>query len=98
MYMYYTVLLFLLYAWLYETPTSCLNKQTKLVNYPSFTEVEHTIEEAQDELTTYYRSNSLRVNPGKTQVTSFHLKNREAKRMLEDKWNNTDLENTPHPK
>ena len=44
--------------------------------YPSFTEVEHTIEEALDELTTYYRSNSLRANPDKTQVTSFHLKNR----------------------
>ena len=66
--------------------------------YPSFTEVEHTIEEALDELTTYYRSNSLRANPDKTQVTSFHLKNQEAKRTLEVKWNNTDLENTPHPK
>ena len=66
--------------------------------YPSFTEVEHTIEEALDELTTYYRSNSLRANPDMTQVTSFHLKNREAKRTLEVKWNNTDLENTPHPK
>ena len=29
--------------------------------YTSFTEVEHTIEEALDELTTYYRSNSLRA-------------------------------------
>ena len=29
---------------------------------------------------------------------SFHLKNREAKKTLEVKWNNTDLENTPHPK
>ena len=65
---------------------------------PSFTEVEHTMEEALDELTTYYRSNSLRVNPDKTQVTSFHLKNRETKRMLKVKWNNTDLENIPHPK
>ena len=66
--------------------------------YPSFTELEHTIEEALGELTTYYRSNSLRANPDKTQVTSFHLKDREAKRMLEVKWNNTDLENIPHPK
>ena len=65
--------------------------------YPSFTEVEHTIE-ALDELTIYYQSNSLRANPDKTQVTSFYLKNREAKRTLEVKWNNTDLENTPHPK
>ena len=66
--------------------------------YPSFTEVEHTIEEARDELTIYYRSNSLRANLDKTQVTTFHLKNREAKRTLDVKWNNTDLENAPHPK
>ena len=31
--------------------------------YPSFIEVEHTIEEAMDELTTYYIHNSLRANP-----------------------------------
>ena len=66
--------------------------------YPSFTEVGHTIGEALDELTIYYVSNSLRANPDKTQVTSFHLKNRESKRTLEVKWNNTYLENTPHPK
>ena len=72
--------------------------QCVTAQYPSFTEVEYTIEEALDELTTYYRSNSLRANSDKTQVTSFHLKNREAKRTLEVKWNNTDLENTPHPK
>ena len=66
--------------------------------YPYFTEVEHTIEEALDELTTYYRSNSLRANPDKTQITSFHLKNREAKNALEVKRNNRDLENTLHPK
>ena len=51
-----------------------------------------------DELTTHYRSNSLRANPDKTQVTSCHLKNRETKRSLEVKWNNTDLDNTPHRK
>ena len=66
--------------------------------YQSFTEVEHTIEEALNELTTYYRFNSLRANPGKTQVTSFHLKNREEKRPLEVKCNNTDLKNTAHMK
>ena len=62
--------------------------------YPSFTDVEHTISYVLDELTTYYRSNSLETNPDKTQVTSFHLKNREAKRTLKVKWNNRDLENT----
>ena len=60
--------------------------------------MEHTIEKAQDELTIYYRSNSLRANLDKTQVTAFHLNNQEAKNTLEVKWNNTDLENAPHLK
>ena len=34
--------------------------------YPSFTEVEETIEDALEEITPYYRSNSLRANPDKT--------------------------------
>ena len=42
--------------------------------YPSFTKVEHTIAGALDELTTYYKSNSLRANTDKTQVKSFHPK------------------------
>ena len=42
--------------------------------YPTFTEVEGTIEEALSELTQYYRNNSLRVNLDKTQVTPFHLR------------------------
>ena len=62
--------------------------------YPSFTEVEHTIEEVLDELTTYYRSISLSANPDKTQVTSFHLKTQDAKRTSKFNLNNTDLENT----
>ena len=49
--------------------------------YPSFTEVEHTIEEALDDQTTYYRSNSLRANPDKTQVTLFNLKNHRRHNM-----------------
>ena len=52
----------------------------------------------QQQLTPYYRSNSLRANPDKTQVMSLHLKNREAKRTLEVKWNDTDLDNTPYLK
>ena len=66
--------------------------------YPSFTEVEHNIEEALDELTTYYTSNSLRAILDKTQFMSFHLKNREAKRTLKFKYNKTDLKNTHHPR
>ena len=65
---------------------------------PSFVEVETTIEESLSELTQYYRSNNLRANPDKTQVTAFHLRNKEAKRTLKMKWNRTYLENTPHHK
>ena len=50
--------------------------------YSSFTEVETTIGDALDELTPYYRSNSLRANPDKTQVTAFHLRNKEANRSI----------------
>ena len=68
------------------------------VQQSSFVEVETTIEESLSDLTQYYRSNNLHTNPDKTQVTAFHLRNKEAKRMLKVKWNRTDLENTPHPK
>ena len=66
--------------------------------YSSFTEVETTIGDALDELTQYYRSNSLRAYPDNTEVTAFHLRNKEANRSLQVEWNRTELENTPHPK
>ena len=50
------------------------------------------------ELTHNYRSNSLCANPDMTQVTAFHLRNREAKRSLQVSWNGVDLENTDTPK
>ena len=62
--------------------------------YPTFQEVEQQIEETLRELTHYYRSSSLRANPDKTQVTAFHLRNREAKRSLQVSCNGADLENT----
>ena len=66
--------------------------------YPTFQEVEQQIEEALGELTHYYRSNSLRANLDNTQVTVFHLWNREAKRSLQVSWNGEGLENTDTPK
>ena len=66
--------------------------------YSSFTDVKTTIGDALEELTQYYRSNSLCANPDKTQVTAFHLRNKEANRSLKVEWNSTKLENTPHPK
>ena len=50
------------------------------------------------ELTHYDRANSIRANPDKTQVIDFHLRNKEAKRWLKIKWNNSDLENSAYPK
>ena len=55
--------------------------------------VEETIEDALDEITQYYRSNSLRAHPDNAQITAFHLRNKEAKRSLKVKWSNTELEN-----
>ena len=66
--------------------------------YHTFQEVVQIIEEALGELTHYYRSNSMRANPDKTQVAAFHLRNREAKRSLQVSWNGVDLENTDTPK
>ena len=58
-----------------------------------------TIEEALDNLTTYYKVNSLRANPEKkTQITAFHHMNKDGKRSLKVVWNKTELENTTHPK
>ena len=55
--------------------------------YSSFTEVETTFGDALDELTQYYRSNSLRANPDRTHITAFHLRNKEANRSLKVEWN-----------
>ena len=63
--------------------------------YSSITEVE-TIGDALEELTQCYRSNSMRENPDKTQVTAFHHRNKEANRSLKVEWNRTKLENIPH--
>ena len=63
-----------------------------------FNEVEATVVEDLCELTHYYIVKSLHTNPDKTQVTAFHQRNKEAKRSLKIKWNNSDLENTAYPK
>ena len=55
--------------------------------YSSFTEVETTIGDALDEFIPYYRSNSLRANPDKTQVIAFHL--RKKRPIDHKKWNGT---------
>ena len=55
------------------TDDLCVNAQ-----YPSFNHVEKTMGEALEERIHYYRTNSLRVNPDKTQATVFQT----------EKWKN----------
>ena len=50
-----------------------------------------------NELGAYYKENHLRPNPAKTQLTAFHLKNRQADRKLNVTWNGTKLDHTPSP-
>ena len=57
--------------------------------YSSFIEVEQTTEDAVEENTQYYRSNNLLVNQDQTQVTAFHLRNKQTKRSLKVKWSHT---------
>ena len=54
-------------------------------------------QQQQQQLTQYYKSNSLPANRDMT-VTAFHLRNKEANRSLKVEWNMTKLENTPHQK
>ena len=49
-------------------------------------------------LTHYYRAKILLANPYKTQVTAFHLGNKNVNRSLKIKWNNSDMESTAYPK
>ena len=63
----------------------------------TFPEVEATLEQGLTDMSAYYLNNHLRPNPGKTQICSFHLKNREAKRELDVTWDGIKLENYQHP-
>ena len=66
--------------------------------HTSCNQVEAIVEEALDELTHYYRANSLRTNLDETQVTVFHLRNNEPKQSLKITWTNSNLEDTAYPK
>ena len=52
----------------------------------SFEEVEKTLGDALAGLTPYCAVNHLRANPEKTQIGTFHLKNRDAQRELKVVW------------
>ena len=63
----------------------------------SFEEVEKTLGDALAGLTPYYAANHLRSNPEKTQIRTFHLKNRDAQRELKVVWHGKLLTNSHKP-
>ncbi|KAJ8371111.1 hypothetical protein SKAU_G00111390 [Synaphobranchus kaupii] len=63
----------------------------------SFHKIEPVLESALQEMSTYYNNNHLKPNPSKTQLCSFHLKNRDAGKELNISWDGHKLLNHPHP-
>ena len=60
--------------------------------HPSLVKVEKIIEESLSELTQYYRSNNLRANPEKKQVTAFHSELNSACRAIKGCLKPTNVE------
>lgn len=60
--------------------------------------VEDRVTNTLNEVGEYYKNNSLRPNPTKTEICALHLKNREAKRKLLIQWNGIELKNNQNPK
>ena len=56
-----------------------------------FAPIEETLTSALGGLSEYYTTNQLRANPTKTQVSLFHLRNRECGKQLNINWNGVDL-------
>ena len=56
-----------------------------------FAPIEETLPSAIDGLSEYYTTNQLRENPIKTQVSLFHLRNRECGKQLKISWNGVNL-------
>ena len=48
-------------------------------------------------MSTYYIESFLKPNPAKTQVSAFHLNNREAHKKININWNGEKLQHTPNP-
>ena len=61
-----------------------------------FAVIEETLSSALVRLTEYYETNQLRANPTKTQVSLFHLRNRECTRQLNVNWNGVKLAHCPY--
>lgn len=63
-----------------------------------FPKVEEQLEQALSTMAAYYKRNSLKPNPSKTQICAFHLRSREARRKLHVVWEGHTLEHSDHPK
>ena len=63
----------------------------------SFNEIEERLSAALDTLSEYYKKWHLNANPSKTQVCAFHLNNHQARRKLQVRWGNVELEHHAHP-
>jgi hypothetical protein len=64
----------------------------------TFDMVERSLSESLHILGQYYKENNLRPNPQKTQLTAFHLKNKESNRKLNVKWMGQTIENCDAPR
>ena len=60
-------------------------------------DIEVTLSTVLQNLTKYYKDNKLKANPAKTQVSLFHLRNREVGRKLSLTWNGVDLKQCDFP-
>ena len=63
----------------------------------SFVKLEESLSDPLAILISYYGTNYLRANPDKTQISAFHLKNRDANHQLRISWYGKRLKYTPNP-
>ncbi|KAE9524319.1 hypothetical protein AGLY_015358 [Aphis glycines] len=67
------------------------------VQEDSFEAVETKLSKTLDRLGNYYRANYLKPNPSKTNVSAFHLRNKQANRKLIVKWEDVELTHCSTP-
>lgn len=64
---------------------------------PTFEELEYTLSDDLETMSKYYKDWRLIPNPAKSEVSVFHLNNREAARQLNVTFNGTTLNHNPNP-
>ena len=61
-------------------------------------DVEARLQKCLEELSSYYATNKLKPNPGKTVSCIYHLNNRKSKETLDLNWNGAKIEHDVGPK